>query len=134
MNNNSCITKILEVINVLQNQASKIDDIPNTCDRPFLGGSSASNTFVYNTRPVTFYNSNNDIITMPYTNDAGVALTSSVFRIEKVDGCCITCRVLAPNSDTASVFPYVATDSFFTLNCNCICALQCLNDTFIDCI
>ena len=34
MNNNECcIADILEVINVLQCQAEKIDDIPNTCDR-----------------------------------------------------------------------------------------------------
>jgi len=53
MNNNSCITKILEVIDVLQNQAEKVDDIPNTCDRPFLGPDSLE---CYNTRPVSFYN------------------------------------------------------------------------------
>ncbi len=134
MNNNSCITKILEVIDVLQNKAEKVDDIPNTCDRPFLGFSNTNNTFVYNTRPVTFYNCSNEIITMPYTNDAGVSLTSSVFRIEKVNDCCITCRVLAPNPDTTSVFPYVATDSFFTINLNCVGAIKCLDDTYVPCI
>lgn len=45
MNNSSCcIGNVLEVINVLQCQAEKIDDIPNACDRPFLGFSSNSNT------------------------------------------------------------------------------------------
>ncbi len=133
MNNNECcIANILEVINVLQCQAEKIDDIPNTCDRPFLGSISSNGSFVFNTRPITLYNSNNTLITMPYTLN-GTTGTSSVFRVEKVNGCCATCRVLAPNPDTESVFDYVATDNFFTINCKCTCALACLPDTFIDC-
>ncbi len=133
MNNNECcIANILEVINVLQCQAEKIDDIPNTCDRPFLGSISSNGSFVFNTRPITLYNSNNTLITMPYTLNGNNG-TSSVFRVEKVNGCCATCRVLAPNPDTESVFDYVATDNFFTINCKCTCALACLPDTFIDC-
>ena len=69
---------------------------------------------------------------MPYTLNGNNG-TSSVFRVEKVNGCCATCRVLAPNPDTESVFDYVATDNFFTINCKCTCALACLPDTFIDC-
>ena len=133
MNNNECcIADILEVINVLQCQAEKIDDIPNTCDRPFLGSISSNGSFVFNTRPITLYNSNNTLITMPYTLNGNNG-TSSVFRVEKVNGCCATCRVLAPNSDESSIFPYVATNNFFTINCKCTCALACLPDTFIDC-
>ena len=133
MNNNECcIADILEVINVLQCQVEKIDDIPNTCDRPFLGSISSNGSFVFNTRPITLYNSNNTLITMPYTLNGNNG-TSSVFRVEKVNGCCATCRVLAPNPDTESVFDYVATDNFFTINCKCTCALACLPDTFIDC-
>lgn len=57
---------------------------------------------------------------------------SNVFRVEKIDGCCATFRVLAPNTDQTDVAnPYVATNSFFTMNLNCICALRCLNDTFV---
>lgn len=134
MNNNECcIADILEVINILQCQAEKIDDIPNTCDRPFLGSISSNGSFVFNTRPVTLYNSNNTLITMPYTLN-GTTGTSSVFRVEKVNGCCVTFRVLAPNPDTGSTFDYVATDNFFTINGKCVCALSCLPDTFIDCI
>ena len=61
---------------------------------------------------------------------------SSVFRIEKIDGCCATFRVLAPNPDTTEValIPYVATNSFFTMNLNCVCTLRCLQDTFVECI
>ena len=135
--NNCCIGNILEVINILQNKAEKIDDIPNTCDRPFLGFCNAANQCVYNTRPVSLYTSNNTEITMPYTlenNGETITGTSSVFRIEKISNCCSTFRVLAPNPDTTSLNPYVTTDSFFNINLCCVCALRCLPDTFIDCI
>lgn len=134
MNNNECcIADILEVINVLQCQAEKIDDIPNTCDRPFLGSISSNGSFVFNTRPITLYNSNNTLITMPYTLNGNNG-TSSVFRVEKVNGCCATCRVLAPNPDTTSTNPYVSTNNFFTINLNCVGSLRCLDDTYIACI
>ena len=134
MNNSSCcINDILEVINVLQNGAEQIDDIPNTCDRPFLGSAGNNNTFVYNTRPVTLYNSNNTLFEAPYTLD-GTDGTSSVFRVEKVGDGTVTLRVLAPNPDTTSTFPYVKTDSFVIVNTGCVCAIMCLNDTFVDCV
>lgn len=134
MNNNSCcLNNILEVINVLQCQAEKIDDIQNTCDRPFLGNSTNQNTFVFNTRPITLYTQNNTLIEAPYTLGDQTG-TSTVFRVEKTTDETATLRVLAPNPDTTSVFPYVKTNSFIIINCNCICAIQCLQDTFIDCI
>lgn len=134
MNNNSCcINNILEVINVLQCQADKIDDIPNTCDRPFLGFANNSNTFVYNTRPITLYTSNNTLFKAPYTLGETTG-TSSVFRVEKVNDQTATLRVLATKKDTDCTFPYEKTDSFIIVNCNCICAIQCLPDTFIDCV
>ena len=134
MNNSSCcINNILEVINALQNGAEQIDELPNTCDRPLLGAISNNNTFVYNTRPISIYSSNNTLFEAPYTlNDTEG--TSSVFRVEKVGNGTATLRALAPNPDTTSVFPYVKTDSFIIVNSGCICALRCLNDTFIDCI
>lgn len=65
--------------------------------------------------------------------DEGVTC-SNVFRVEKIDGCCATFRVLAENPDTTSIYPYVATNSFFTMNLNCCCVLRCLPDTYIECI
>ena len=134
MNNSSCcINDVLEVINVLQNGAEQISDIPNTCDRPFLGNNNNNNTFVFNTRPVTLYNSSNALIEAPYTLD-GTTGTSSVFRVENVRNGTCTLRALAPNPDTTSNLPYVKTDSFIIVNTNCICAIQCLSDTFVDCV
>jgi hypothetical protein len=42
--------------------------------------------------------------------------------------------VLEPNPDTTSLNPYVSTNSFFTMNCSCICAIKCLSDTYVDCV
>ena len=59
---------------------------------------------------------------------------STVFRVEKVDGNCCTCRVLQDNPDTTSLNPYIATNSFFTMSLDCICAIRCLTDTFVECV
>ena len=67
--------------------------------------------------------------------DEGVTC-SSVFRVEKIDGCCATFRVLADNPDPTEVgtIPYIATNSFFTMDLSCLCVLRCLQDTFVECI
>ena len=135
-----CISEILSVINVLQQNAECCGDgCLDTCDRGFLG--NVGTTLGYNTRPVILYTAagNGTPWTMPTTRedvvcgDEGV-VCSDVFRVEKVDGCCATFRVLTANPDTTSPNPYVATNSFFTMNLNCCCALRCLPDTYIDCI
>ena len=43
-------------------------------------------------------------------------------------------NVLADNPDTttSATIPYVATNSFFTMNLNCVCCIRCLNDTFVE--
>lgn len=134
-NNLGCqaFTDTLSTIVKLQKQGQCFDDNNTSCDRPFLGISS--NTQILNTRPISFYTCQNFTPwTMPYTLN-GVEGSSSVFRVEAIDGCCCTCRVLALNPDTTQVnSPYVATDSHFTLNLKCIGAMRCLDDTFIDCI
>ncbi|MFI3260351.1 MAG: hypothetical protein R3Y13_01385 [bacterium] len=79
---------------------------------------------------------------MPTTKDAirncsDATLTencSPVFRVEKIDSNCVTCRVLAENPDTTSLNPYVATSSFFTMDCSCLCSIRCLTDTYVDCV
>ena len=135
-----CIAEILTVINVLQQNANCCGDTClETCDRGFLG--CGTTTLGCNTRPVILYTccGNGTPWSMPTTRenvvcgDEGV-VCSNVFRVEKIDGCCATFRVLAENTDTTSIYPYVATNSFFTMNLNCVCALRCLPDTFIECI
>lgn len=136
-----CIAEILTVINVLQQNANCNDTCLETCDRGFLG--CGTTTFNCNTRPVVLYTccGNGTPWSMPITRenvicgDEGVTC-SNVFRVEKIDGCCCTFRVLANNPDEATngTIPYIATNSFFTMNLNCVCALRCLPDTFVECI
>lgn len=133
-----CINEILTVIHILQQNASCPDSCLDTCDRGFLGFST--NSLNFNTRPVTLYtcSGNGTPWSMPITREDvtctdTTATCSNVFRIEKLDGCCATFRVLAPNTDPedSALYPYVATNSFFTMNLNCVCAIRCLPDTFV---
>ena len=126
--NNSCesLTKTLCMIIKLQKNGECIDGSNMSCDRPFLG---VNTNGTLNTRPITFYTCpNNSLWTMPYTIN-GETGTSSVFRVETVEDCCCTCRILRQVDGN-----YEATDSFFTINLNCVGAMQCLEDTYVACI
>lgn len=130
----NCIADILKVILLLQQSVCQNDCCLETCDRGFLGQTSSS--LFFNTRPVVLYTcaTGNDPLAMPISRDPAITTTSTVFRLEKLDDSCATFRVLAPNTDTTSTFPYEATNSFFTINLNCVCVLRCLDDTYIECI
>ncbi len=133
-----CVAEILSVILILQQNACP-ENCLDTCDRPALGG--GPNCLVCNTRPVMLYTccGNGTPWSMPTTKDdvtcgeTGV-VCSNVFRIEKIDGNCATFRVLADNPDTTSTLPYIATNSFFTMDLDCLCVIRCLNDTYVDCV
>ena len=60
--------------------------------------------------------------------DEGV-VCSNVFRVEKVDGCCATLRTLIYAPETGT---YTSTNSFFTINTDCLCAIKCFGDTFVE--
>lgn len=138
-NERNCICEILNVILVLQENACP-DNCLDSCDRPMLGG--GPNCLICNTRPVMLYTccGNGTPWSMPVTKDVTASCSeegttcSSVFRVEKVEGNCATFRVLQDNPDTTSLNPYVATNSFFTIDCSCLCVIRCLSDTFIDCV
>ena len=127
----NCIADILKVILILQQSVCQNDCCLETCDRGFLG---QNNSLYYNTRPIVLYtcSSGSEPLAMPISRDPGETTTSTVFRLEKLDGCCATFQVLAPNTDETSMFPFETTNSFFTINLNCICIIRCLNDTFVD--
>ena len=137
-----CISEILTVISILQKNANCTDTCClDTCDRGFLG--CGTNTLGCNTRPIMLYTccGNGTPWSMPTTKTDGTCgdegvVCSSVFRVEKIDGCCATFRVLAdnPDAETAATIPYISTNSFFTMNLNCVCSLRCLNDTYVDTI
>ncbi len=137
----NCINEILCVILVLQENACP-DNCLQTCDRPVLGG--GTNCLICNTRPVMLYTcgGNGTPWSMPIVKDStascegagSTATCSNVFRVEKIEGNCCTFRVLADNTDEASLYPYVATNVFFTMDCDCLCCIRCLSDTYVDCL
>ena len=138
MNSNStsssCINEILNVILVLQQNACP-DSCLDSCDRPVLGG--GPNCLICNTRPIELYTcgSNGVALSMPTSKDPVTGgTTSQVFRVEKVDKNCCTCRVLEDNPDTTSLNQYVATNSFFTIDLGCVCCIRCLSDTYVECV
>ena len=124
-----CFANILKVIDVLQRNADCCEKCDEGCSRPFLGNFLVGD--VYNTRVVTFYARDGSLYTLPYTLD-GVTSTSSVFRVEKVNDCCVTVQILAPNPTPTDARPYIATNQFATINLECVCVLQCLSDVIVD--
>lgn len=122
-NESCCIAKILRVIDVLQKE-SVCEDLPDGCDRPFLGPNNGLT--VYNTRPITLYSKDGSLFTVNYyVNNA--LTTSSVFRVENVNGCCATLRILEPSNGT-----YISTNEFVTVNLECFCIIRCLADISLN--
>lgn len=137
--NSNCVSEILSVILMLQQNAGCAETNLETCDRGFLGCNAS--TLLCNTRPVMLYTccGNGTPWSMPTVREnitcPDGASCSNVFRIEKLDGNCATFRVLAPNTDTDEPdIPYEATNSFFTMNLSCVCVIRCLPDTYVECI
>lgn len=131
--NSSCngISDILSIILKLQECDKGCCDINEGCDRPFLGPTPS--IICFNTRPFNLYRcSDGELWSLPYTFN-GTTGVSNIFRVENLDGCCCTCRILIPNDlPESEISPYIATDSFFTINLNCVCAISCLPDVFVN--
>lgn len=125
----NCIADILKVILILQESVDQLDICLETCDRGFLGQQCCATC--YNTRPISLYTcgSNGVPLSMPISKSPTETATSNIFRVEKLDECCATCRVLTVNADNIT---YTATNSFFTINLDCLCSIRCLDDTFIE--
>jgi len=126
-----CFSEIIETIIKLQNFSDNDCCNNSGCDKPFLGPSPS--VICFNTRPLNFYSCcDGTLWTFPYTLD-GVTGTSSVFRVEDIDGCCVTCRILAPNPDT-TISPYIATNSFFTIVLFLIFSIKFINAVYVPLI
>ena len=110
-NNCNCISEIVEKIIKLQKNSFKKCS-QDGCDRPFLGPELLE---CFNTRPVSFYNCT--------TGDIWTVENSTIFRLESIDDCCCTCRVLRFENGT-----YTSTNIFFTINLKCVSAIKCHND------
>ena len=128
--NCGCIGDVLSLIVKLQDCSENCELPTGGCDRPFLGPTPS--VVCFNTRPVQLFRClDGETWTLPYTFN-GTTGESDIFRVESIDGCCATCRILIPNIDTTiPTSPYIATDSFFTINLNCVGALRCLADVVV---
>lgn len=132
-----CIAEILTVISILQENAENPEGRIDSCDRGFLGSTECKPSC--NTRPVSIYtgfgNGEPWRAAIDKVPDEG-SQYSTVFRVEKIDDCCATFRVLAPNPDPEEAVyrPFIATKSFFTMDLSCVCAVRCLPDTIVDCL
>lgn len=120
-----CIHDILKKILLLQKQEFD-NECYAGCDKPYLG--PVCTAVCYNTRPIMLFNCcTGNPWSFPYTID-GVTGESTMFRIEALDDCCCTCRILYTNAENE----LVATNEFFTLDLNCVGAIKCLADTSLD--
>ena len=137
--NCNCISEILSVILLLQQNSDEDEKCLDTCDKGFLGNNITCPK--YNTRPVMLYTAfgNGKPWEMPISRidescEDPSTECSTVFRIEKLDGCCATFRVLkpCPRSSEACSKTWKTTNSFFTIDLTCVCAIRCLKDTVVD--
>ena len=99
-----------------------------SCTRPFLGPTTSQ--ICYNTRPITLFacctGTNWEF---PYEVN-GTTGTSTVFRVENVEGNCATFRVLIPNT-TEEGTTYTLSNSYFTIDLSCVLAMECLPDIYV---
>ena len=120
------IRETLDFILTLQKKASCSDACQEGCTRPFLGPNTTLTC--YNTRPISLFTCcTGTNWTFPYDTDTGEE-TSTVFRIENVEGNCATFRVLIPNESGG----YSFSNSFFTIDLSCVLALRCLPDIYAN--
>lgn len=126
-NSGTNIRETLNLILTLQKNSCSTCEYEG-CTKPFLGPSGTG--ICYNTRPITLYSCRTgELWTMPYTLN-GETGTSSVFRIENIEGDCATFRVLIP-SGTGDETTYTLSSSFFTIDLSCVLAIQCLSDAYV---
>ncbi len=118
----NCNNHILEIINkILLLQRQDFDDDLIGCDRPFLGPTSPITT--YNTRPIILYNR---YTAQEWSFSTEGDTQSNIFRIEDVEQCSVTVRLLTPNGTG-----YINTNQFVTIDLSTIGAIRCLADTYI---
>jgi Spore coat protein Z. len=129
--NESCFLNTLHLIDTLQKNSNHEEECDTSCQRPFL--SNINRPIYINTRPITFYRCDNSQISIDFLDDFGNLNTSNIFRIENIDGNCITCRILTPITriERESNEEYEATTQTAVINLGCVCAIKCLPDTFV---
>ena len=95
-----------------------------------------------NTRPLQIFTDDDKPWGCPINRNADGCENmekSCVFRVEKVECGAATFRALIPvgeafegEEDCDRRRKFIPTDSFITIKLNCICAIRCMNDAFVD--
>ncbi len=129
---NNGIVAILRSILAAQRRAEIREEEEEFCDRTVLGPCCRKEEC--NTRPINIYTCAGEPVSIDFTMN-GQTCTTTVFRIEKIDGCICTFRCLAENPDKGCKKRFIKTDTFFSVNEGCCChIIKCLEDTFVDCL
>ena len=115
---NNCINDLLKIIYLLQNSSINNYDI-NNCLKPYLGNIENN---LYNTRPISIYTKNGSLFSIDY-NDSNI----SVFKVEKIKDNTLTLKPLINNEGNLEL-----TNNSIKINTNCIYAIRCLDDVFIN--
>ena len=124
----NCLARVLNVINVLQNNIEKIDCLDNSCTKPYLGPNTS--LVYFNTRPIMLYLCNNNPVTLNYTSADGES-TTTVFRVENVTNDSVSVLLLEESIDSDGNTTYLSTNTYATINLDCICAIRCLPDVIV---
>lgn len=121
--NNDCKNIKETLCLILDLQKNSCNLCSEGCTKPFLGNNS---DICYNTRLINLYTCcNGTLWTMDYTLN-GVTGTSNLFRIENVDCDCATFQIVA-STTTGDVTTYNLTNSFFTIDLDCVLGISCVN-------
>lgn len=142
--NGNCVCDVVRFINDLQDAVIEDDNrCPESCLRPVLGATNGPCNKP-NTRPFILYTKDGSPFEAYFNSGSGSNCTSRIFRVESVDGCCAVLRVLQiePGADTPNAIcqylagegnrRLVATSQCVVVDLDCFCAIQCLEDVFID--
>ena len=122
---NNCIKNLLKFICVLQQNSTELTFSSTNCTKPFLGPSIQG--VCYNTRVITLYNKLGELFTTNFYFNNELR-NSSYFRVREVDDNCCTLEILESIDNT-----YTSTDQTIVVNINCICAVKCIEDVYINC-
>ena len=126
-NDCNCIGEILKRILLLQRKDYD-DECFAGCDKPYLG--PVPSIICYNTRPIQLYNcSTGTPWTFGFTSTESPTGSTDILRVESLDDCCCTCRLLSRDEATGTI---TGTSEFVTIDLRCCGAIRCLADTSID--
>ena len=130
-----CVCEVVRFIHNLQSQVKPDPRKVHGCTRPTLDDDCHDKN---NTRPFVLYLKDGSLFKAFFEHDS-LILRSPIFRVEKIDGCCALLRVLRivpePNAKEADItvafsrdVKLAKTDSFITVDLNCFCGIQCIED------